>query len=435
MGRIRNALAHAWNAFLDNDRTTTQSYFDYGATYGVRPDRGRFTVSNERSIIASIYTRLSVDVSSLDIRHVRLDDNDRYIEEIPSGLNSCLELEANLDQTARSLIQDVVMMMCQRGVAAIVPVDVTINPNLTSGYDILTLRVGEVVSWMPKHVKVNLYNEATGRKEEITLEKRFVAIVENPFYSVMNEPNSTLQRLIRTLNNLDAIDQQSASGKLDMIIQLPYVIKSDTRRKQAEQRRKDLEFQLKGSQYGIAYTDGTEKVTQLNRPAENNLMKQVEFLVEMVYGELGLTVGVMNGTATEQEMLNYINRTVEPITTAIVAEMRRKFLTKTARTQKQSIWFFRDPFKLIPIANIAEIADKFTRNEVLSPNEVRGIIGMRPHDDKRADVLMNRNMPIDKLGLPSPPAPAPADDEATSGLFDEVNQVLDETFRSLGVDG
>lgn len=393
MGAITDRIKHAWNAFLNQDPDQRIHSYSSGVSYGPRPDRLRFTIPNERSIISSIYTRLSVDIAGIDIRHVRLDDNDRYLEDILSGLNNCLTLEANIDQAARAFKQDIAMTILDKGVAAIVPVDTTINPSSSGSFEIKTMRVGEVVSWMPKHVSVMVYNEAVGKREEITLEKKFVAIVENPLYSVMNEPNSTLQRLIRKLNLLDAVDEQSSSGKLDLIIQLPYVIKSEARRQQAEQRRKDIEFQLKGSQYGIAYTDGTERVTQLNRPSENNLMSQIEYLVGMLYGQLGLTEGVMNGTADEKAMLNYNNRTVEPIVEAIVQAMRRTFLTNTARSQKQSILYFRNPFKLVPINDIAEIADKFTRNEILASNEIRQIIGWKPSKDPKADLLVNSNMP------------------------------------------
>jgi len=391
VSRFGTTLKHAWNLFanLENRRAFSQ----YGdPNYGGRPDRVRLRIPNERSFISSIYTRLSIDVASVDMRHVRTDDQKRYLEDIESGLNNCLTVEANLDQAARAFRQDVAMTLFDRGVAALVPVDTTLNPEL-GGFDILTLRVGEIVAWYPEYVRVSLYNEAVGRREEITLKKSAVAIVENPLYAVMNEPNSTLQRLLHKLNLLDAIDEQSASGKLDIIIQLPYVIKSEARRQQAEQRRADIEFQLKGSQYGIAYTDGTEKITQLNRPAENNLMSQIEFLTEMLYGQLGLTEEVMNGTADEKAMLNYWNRTVEPILTAVVESMRRTFLTKTARTQKQTVLFFRDPFRLVPIENIAEIADKFSRNEIMTSNEIRQVVGMAPHKDPKADKLVNSNMP------------------------------------------
>jgi hypothetical protein len=403
-------LKHAWNAFVNLDREAQYAY-DSPVTYGGRPDRRRFTIPNERSIISSIYTRVTIDVAAIDVRHARLDDNGRYMEDVDSGLNNCLTLEANIDQAARHFRQDIVMTMFDKGVAAIVPVDTSVSPSITGGFDIQTMRVGEIVSWMPKHVRVSLYNEQTGRREEITLEKKYVAIVENPLYSVMNEPNSTLQRLIRKLGLLDVVDEASSSGKLDLIIQLPYVIKSDARRNQAEQRRKDIEFQLKGSQYGIAYTDGTEKVTQLNRPAENNLLKQVEFLTEMLYGQLGLTVEVMNGTADEKTMLNYNNRTVEPILAAIVEAMKRTFLTKTGRTQGQSIVYFRDPFRLVPINEIADIADKFARNEILTSNEIRQIVGFKPHSDPNADKLMNSNMP--QPVLMQPPAPSGSDNQST----------------------
>ena len=414
-------LKHAWNIFTNQEqKQKRQPYTEYyGASYGVRPDRARLRIPNERSIISSIYTRLSIDVASVGIRHVRLDEENRYIEDIDSGLNNCLTLEANIDQAARAFRQDLVMTLFDRGVAAIVPVDTSISPETSGGYDILTLRVGDVVTWYPQHVRVNLYNQATGVREEVTLAKSAVAIVENPLYSVMNEPNSTLQRLLYKLNLLDAVDEQSASGKLDIIIQLPYVIKSEARRQQAEQRRTDIEFQLKGSKYGIAYTDGTEKITQLNRPAENNLMTQIEYLTTMLYGQLGLTEEVMNGTADEKAMLNYWNRTIEPILTAMVEAMRRSFLTKTARTQRQSVLFFRDPFRLIPIENIAEIADKFTRNEILSSNEIRGIIGFQPHKDPKADKLVNSNMPQSDPTKPNQAVTSPNQD-----ALDQVKEAI-----------
>jgi len=408
MAQVRATLKHAWNVFTNQeDRLKAQPRNSpwpvqpdtggpryYGGGYaGARPDRMRLRIPNERSIISSIYTRLSIDVASVDMRHVRLDKENRYIEDIESGLNNCLTLEANIDQAARAFRQDVAMTLFDKGVAALVPVDTSINPQETGGFDILTLRVGDIVTWYPKHVRVSLWNEDRQVREEITLNKSAVAIVENPLYAVMNEPNSTLQRLLNKLNLLDAIDEASASGKLDLIIQLPYVIKSEARRQQAEQRRADIEFQLKSSTYGIAYTDGTEKITQLNRPAENNLMSQIEFLTEMLYGQLGLTEEVMNGTADEKAMLNYWNRTIEPVLTAMVEAMRRRFLTKTARTQKQSILFFRDPFRLVPIENIAEIADKFTRNEIMTSNEMRQVVGLAPHSDPNADKLLNSNMP------------------------------------------
>jgi Phage portal protein len=402
MASFGSRLRHAWNAFTTSDgedRLETFAAFGPAAYGSSRPDRVRLHFSNERSIISSIYTRLSIDVASIDIRHVRLDDDDRYLEDIDSGLNNCLTIEANIDQAARAFRQDVAMTLFDRGVAALVPVDTTINPQTSGAFDIKTLRVGEIVTWYPTKVRVSVYNQDRGRREEITLDKQVVAIVENPLYAVMNEPNSTLQRLIRKLNLLDAVDEASSSGKLDLIIQLPYVIKSEARRQQAEQRRTDIEFQLKGSQYGIAYTDGTEKITQLNRPAENSLLKQVEFLVEMLYGQLGLTPEVMNGTADEKAMLNYRNRTIEPVLAAMVEAMKRTFLTKTARSQQQSILYFKAPFTLVPIDNIAEIADKFTRNEIMSSNEIRQVIGLKPSTDPKADELRNSNMPE----VPAPP--------------------------------
>jgi hypothetical protein len=401
MGRVKNALSHAWNAFLDqpDPLSATRSPFDIGASYGVRPDRLKLRISNERSIVSSVYTRLSIDVASMPIRHVRLDENGRYLEDIVSGLNNCLKLEANIDQGARAFRQDVANSLFDKGVVAIVPVDTSENPITTGGFDVHSMRVGEITQWYPRHVRVSLYNDRTGRFEEVTLEKKFVAIVQNPLYSVMNEPNSTLQRLIRKLNILDAVDEQSGSGKLDIIIQLPYAIKSDLRRQQAEQRREDMEFQLKGSKYGIAYADATEKITQLNRPAENNLLKQVEYLHELLFSQLGLTPQIMNGTADAAAMLNYYNRTIEPILDAIIEEINRKFLTKTARTQNQSVQYFRDPFKLVPVNDLAEIADKLTRNEVLTANELRGIIGFKPSKDPKADKLINSNMPQEKTGV------------------------------------
>lgn len=402
-------LKHAWNAFVNQDEEANFRPYELGASYGygVRPGRIRLNVSNERSIISSIYTRLGIDVAAISMRHVRLDENDRYLATIDSGLNSCLTLEANIDQAGRAFRQDIAMTLFDKGVVAIVPVDTSLSPESTGGYDIKTMRVGEIVTWYPRHVRVSLYNDLKGRREEITLAKTSVAIIENPLYSVMNEPNSTLQRLIHKLNILDAIDEQSGSGKLDLIIQLPYVIKSEARRQQADQRRKDIEVQLQGSKYGIAYTDGTEKVTQLNRPAENNLLAQVEFLTTMLYGQLGLTESVFDGSADEKTMLNYYNRTIEPVLAAVSEGLRRSFLTKTARTQRQSIEYFRDPFKLVPISDLAEIADKFTRNEVLSSNEVRGIIGFSPSSDPNADKLKNKNLPDPTATAKPEPTPAP----------------------------
>lgn len=388
---LTSRLKKAWNAFTNNRDPTRAQYTNMGMGYVYRPDRVRFTRGNERSIATSVYNRIAMDVAAIGIRHCRVDKNGSYIEDIRSGLNDCLTIEANIDQTGRSFIQDVVMSMFDEGAVAIVPVDTSLDPRQTSSYDILSMRTGKILEWYPAHVKVRVYNDRTGQKEDITLPKRSVAIIENPLYAVINEPNSTMQRLVRKLNILDAIDEQSGSGKLDLIIQLPYVIKSDARRDQAEKRRRDIEDQLKGP-YGIAYTDGTEKITQLNRPVENNLMKQIEYLTNQLYSQIGMTPSVLDGTADEKTMLNYNNRTIEPIISAIVDAMKRSFLSKTARTQGQTIMFFREPFKLVPVNNIADIADKFTRNEILSSNEVRQIIGIKPSDDPKANELRNSNL-------------------------------------------
>lgn len=385
---IGSRLKHAYNAFMNRDPTYTPT----GSSYSIRPDRPRLSRGNERSIVTSVFNRIALDVASIDIKHCRLDENGRYVEDIDSGLNNCLDLEANLDQTGRAFIQDVVMSMLDEGCVAIVPVDTTLNPKITNSYDILSMRTGKILDWYPAHVRVRLYNDQTGDKEDILLPKSQVAIIENPLYAVINEHNSTMQRLIRKLSLLDVTDEQTASGKLDLIIQLPYVVKTDARREQANRRRKEIEEQLTGSKYGIAYTDGTEKVTQLNRSLENNLLKQIEYLTEMMYSQLGITQEVLNGTADEKTMLNYNNRTVEPIVSAIVDEMKRKFLTKTARSQRQTITFFRDPFRLVPVNDIAEIADKFTRNEIMTSNEIRQIVGMKPSDDPKADELINSNI-------------------------------------------
>lgn len=383
-------LKHAWNAFTNKD--PTPYYNDVGLTSYYRPDRPRASRRSDRSIATAVYNRIAIDVAAVDILHVRLDENKRFVEEIDSGLNNCLTLEANCDQTGRGFIQDIVMSMLDEGVVAVVPVDTTSNPTISGSYEINTMRVGKIVEWQTRHVRVLLYNDRTGKKEEVLLPKSMVAIVENPLFATINEPNSSMQRLIRKLNLLDAVDEQTSSGKLDMIIQLPYTIKSESRRKQADDRRKMIEDQLTGSKYGIAYTDATERITQLNRPIENNLLKQIEYLTNMVYGQLGITPSVMDGTADEKTMLNYYNRTIEPILSAITDEMKRKFLTKTARSQKQSIEFFRDPFRLVPVNDIAEIADKFTRNEIMSKNEFRQVIGMKPSDDPKADMLINSNI-------------------------------------------
>lgn len=440
MPTFGSRLRHAWNAFTNRDDPQQRPFVgDYASASSRRSGRHHMRFSNERSIISSIYTRIGIDVSAVGMMHVRTDAQKRYLEDIDSGLNNCLTIEANIDQAARQFRQDIAMTVLDDGVAAIVPVDTSISPLENGGYDIKTLRVGRVVMWYPKHVTVSLYNEAYGERQDIRLPKSMVALVENPLYSVMNEPNSTLQRLIRKLNLLDAVDEQSASGKLDIIIQLPYVIKSESKRLQAEQRRKDIEFQLKGSKYGIAYVDGTEKITQLNRSAENNLMAQIEYLTKMLYAQLGLTEEIMNGTADEKTMLNYNSRTIEPILDAIVEAMRRSFLTKTARSQGQSVMYFRDPFKFVPIGGeggIADIADKFARNEITSSNEIRQAIGMKPRPEAKADALINSNMPQADTGVPleNPvdetviDPPDPAVDELSAALEDteaELDALLD----------
>ena len=384
-------LKHAWNAFINN-KDSTINYGVLGSSYYYRPDRQRFTGGNERTIVTSVYNRIALDVSAGDIKHVRIDENDRYKETINSGINSCFNTEANIDQTGRAFIQDIVMSMLDEGCVAIVPIDTTTSPVKSNTYDILSMRTGKILQWYPNHVQVRVYNEKTGNKEDIILPKSSVGIIENPLYAVINEPNSTMQRLIRKLSLLDAVDEQSGSGKLDLIIQLPYTIKTEARRKQAEMRRKEIEMQLTGSKYGIAYTDGTEHITQLNRPIENNLMKQIEYLTSMLYSQLGITQSILDGTADEKTMLNYYSRTIEPIISAIVDEMKRKFLTKTARSQGQSFLFFRDPFKLVPINDIANVADTFTRNEILSSNEIRQLIGIKPSSDPKADMLRNSNL-------------------------------------------
>ena len=405
-------LKHAWNAFTGNVQT---NYRDLGMSYSYRADRPRMSRGNERSIVTSVYNRIALDVAALNVQHVRLDENGRFLSVIDDGLNNCLTLEANVDQTARSFIQDVVISMFDEGSVAIVPVDTTTDPNVSGSYDIQSLRVGQILDWYPQYIRARVYNEQTGRKEDIVVPKSAVAIIENPLYAVINEPNSTMQRLIRKLNLLDVIDEQSSSGKLDLIIQLPYIIKTEARRQQAENRRKDIEQQLSGSKYGIAYTDGTEHITQLNRSVNNNLMSQIEFLTSMLYSQLGITQSILDGTADEKTMLNYNNRTIEPIVSAIVDEMKRKFLTKTARSQLQSIAFFRDPFKLVPVNDIAEIADKFTRNEIMTSNEIRQVIGMKPSDDPRADELRNKN-----LSAPS------GEDGQTEETSDDTEDAEDE---------
>lgn len=417
---ILNRLRHAWNAFASLESRNDYSY-DGPLTYGpIRPDRHRMTIGNERSIISSIYTRLGIDAAGIDILHVRQDPEKRYIGDVDSGLNACLTVEANTDQAARAFRQDIIMTLFEKGVAAIVPIETTSDPNFTGSFEIKTMRVGQIVAWSPQTVRIELYDERDGNRKQITVNKKLVGIVENPLSQVMNEPNSTLQRLIRKLSLLDSMDEQVNSGKLDMIIQLPYVVKSDARRADAERRRKEVESQLRGSQYGIAYLDGTEKVTQLNRPIENTLLKTVEYLTAKLYTELGLTPSVMDGTADEPTMKNYYNRTIEPVVAAIVEELRRKFLTKTARSQGQSVMAFRDPFKMVPISDLAEIADKLTRNEVVTSNEMRGFMGIKPSKDPKADQLINSNMP-------QPGAAQPALENVVDG------EVVDDPVPSSNV--
>lgn len=416
-------LKHAWNAFTGNIQ---MNYRDLGMSYSYRADRPRMSRGNERSIVTSVYNRIALDVAALNVQHVRLDENGRFLSVIDDGLNNCLTLEANVDQTARSFIQDVVISMFDEGSVAIVPVDTTTDPNVSGSYDIQSLRVGQILDWYPQYIRARVYNEQTGRKEDIVVPKSAVAIIENPLYAVINEPNSTMQRLIRKLNLLDVIDEQSGSGKLDLIIQLPYVIKTEARRQQAENRRKDIESQLSGSKYGIAYTDGTEHITQLNRSVNNNLMSQIEYLTSMLYSQLGITQSILDGTADEKTMLNYNNRTIEPIISAIVDEMKRKFLTKTARSQHQSISFFRDPFKLVPVNDIAEIADKFTRNEIMTSNEIRQVVGMKPSDDPRADELRNKNLSepsgSDQQSEEAPITTDNSVEESASDLDDKISK-------------
>lgn len=415
---FRSLVKHAWNAFTNWDEgyQQVQSYAA-GSTFGVRPDRTRLTFTNERSIISSILTRMAADVAALQMVHVRNDENGQYLNDISSGLNNCLNIQANIDQFAQQFRMDAVMTLFDKGVVALVPVDTTSDPINSNAYDVVTIRAAEVVAWYPEHVRVNLYDEQRGYRRQITLPKSLVAIVENPFYQIMNEPSSTLQRLIRKLNMLDQVDEQSSSGKLDLIIQLPYVIKSEARRQQADQRRKDIEFQLKGSQYGIAYTDGTEKITQLNRPATNNLMDQITYLTEMLYSQLGLTDTIMNGTATESTMNNYFHRTIEPVLMAMIEAMRATFLSKTARSQGQSITFFRNPFALVPMADMAKIADMFSRNEIATANDIRTSIGWKPSRDPKADKLINSNMPTPAPLDPAPRPTGPPSDRRIPGTW------------------
>lgn len=387
---LMERIQHGWNAFLSKDPATTK--LNYGTGYGTRPDRVRLTRGNERSIVNAVYNRIALDVMDTNFKHCRLDENGRYISDIDSGLSNCLNLEANIDQTGRAFIQDIVMSMLDEGAVAVVPIETNLDPRKNGGYNIISMRTAKIIEWMPKHVKLRVYNEESGKKEEIIVPKTMCAIIENPMYSVINEPNSTMQRLMRKLSLLDVTDEQTASGKLDLIIQLPYVIKTDARREQAEIRRKDIESQLSGSKYGIAYTDGTEKITQLNRSLENNLMKQVEYLTNLLFSQIGMTQAVLDGTADEQTLTNYYTRTVNPIIDAITHEFRRKFLTKTARSQGQTIMAFRDVFKLMPVNKLAEMADKFTRNEIMTSNEIRQIVGLKPSQDPKADMLLNSNL-------------------------------------------
>lgn len=440
MPKFSDRLQHAWNAFRGRDRPRISS----GQSSYYRPDQVRVRVGNERSLVTAIYNRIAMDVASNKIEHVRVDENGRYTETILGGLNNCLTLEANIDQTSRAFFQDAVLSMLEDGVVALVPVDTSLDPTKSTSYDIQTMRVGKVTQWMPKDVTINVYNDETGKREDLTLPKSMVAIAQNPFYTVMNEPNSTLQRLVRKLNILDAIDEQSGAGKLDLIIQLPYVIKSPQRKTQAEERRKDIEMQLSGSKYGIAYTDGTERITQLNRPIENNLMGQIEYLMNTLYSQLGITPEILNGTASEEVMQNYTMRTIEPILSALVDEMKRKFLTKTARTQGHSIVFSSEPFKLVPISKIADIAEKFVGNEILSPNELRSIVGFKPSQDAKADELRNRRLNQNNEEGVEPPAMATNQDnqngskevieeEPTPGVISDniANMTMEEFNRIM----
>jgi hypothetical protein len=387
---LMDRLKHAWNIFKNKD--PTQVNWNIGPSYGYRPDRMRYTRGNERSIVTAVYNRIAMDVAAVNLKHIRLDENDRYKETIDSGLNNCLSVEANLDQTGRAFIQDLVASMLDEGCVAAVPTDADDEPEDSGNFKVYTLRTGKILEWYPRYVKVEVYNEQEGQRQQIIIPKSTVPLIENPMYSVMNEPNSIYQRLVRKLTLLDVVDEQTSSGKLDLIIQLPYIIKTEARREQAEKRRKNIEKQLSEGKYGIAYTDGTERITQLNRPVENNLMKQIEYLTSMFFSQLGITQSILDGTADEKTMLNYYNRTIEPILSAIADEMKRKFLTPTARSQKQTIAYFRDPFKLVPVNDIAEIADKFTRNEIMTSNEIRQVIGMKPSSDPNADVLRNKNL-------------------------------------------
>lgn len=427
MTKLTAKLKHAWNAFNSANELQKENY-TYGASYSYKPDRSRFFFSNEQSIISSIYSKLSIDVADNPIRNVRVDENDRYLEDINSGLNYCLTSKPNIDQEPRSFRQDIAMTLFDKGVAAIVPVETSIDPNVSASFDIKDLRVGHILNWYPEHVQVRLYNAKKGIREDVIVRKQFTAIVENPFYSIMNEPNSTLQRLIRKLNLLDNVDEEVASGKLDIIVQLPYTVKSEARRQQAAQRREDIEFQLRGSKYGIAYLDATEKITQLNRPAENNLLAQIEFLTQSLYTQLGLTQEIMNGTADEKAMLSYRNRIIKPVLDAITEAMSSAFLTKTSQTQGQRIMYFTDPFSLVPVSDISEIADKFTRNEIMTSNEIRQIMGIKPSKDPKADQLQNSNMPNNQ----APQLSQNSDADLANKALDEVEAAVDDALKEFG---
>ena len=447
---VGNRLVHAYNAFLNRERPSEISPYsgrydtELGAGSSSSPIRARYGFAGERSIIASIYTRLAVDAASVDLRHVKLDEQDRYVEDVKSGMHNCLNIEANIDQSGRAFLQDLYLTLFEGGHIAVLPIDMSKAPKNGGLFDVETWRIGHVVQWYPRHVRVEAYNDRTGRREQVTVEKRHVGLVENPFFPVMNEPNSTLQRLTRKLMLLDVVDEKMSSGKLDMLIQLPYPVRSEGRREDARQRRNDIESQLQNGSHGIAYIDATEKVTQLNRPVENNLLGQVDRLLELLYNQLGLTKGVMDGSAEEAEMLNYFNRTIEPVIGAVAAELKRKFLTKTARTQGHDVQYYRDPFKLVPMKELAELADKFTRNEIVSSNEFRGFIGMRPAKDPKADMLINSNLTVPQTQLPGGTnvngeavvgdvVDAELVEEDAGDPFEEVNTVLDETFKMLGV--
>ncbi|WBF79055.1 portal protein [Arthrobacter phage Hankly] len=433
MASFRDKFKNAFNAFVGGEERTRVNSWNLGSSNSFRPDRGRRRFSNERSILSSIITRIGIDVAAIDIRHIKKDENGRYQSDMVSDINDCLTFEANLDQAARHFRQDIATSMCDWGALAVVPILTDEDPEDRESVKIYSMRVGEIISWHPEHIRVRLYDERDGQTKELLVSKRSVAIIENPLYSVMNEPNSTLQRLIRKLNLLDAIDEQSGSGKLDMIIQLPYVIKSETQQAQAQKRAKDIEVQLKSSQFGIAYTDGTEKITQLNRPVENKLLNQIEFLTEMLYGQLGLTKAVFNGTASEPEMLNYHNRTVEPMLTAIVEAFRRSFLSKTARTQGQDFMFFRDPFKMLSISDVAEIGDKLTRNEIVTSNEMRSFLGLKPSTDPNADKLKNKNIPDpDAAGGPTNTFDTAEQDALVDQAFNSLESSIDDILSDPG---